>query len=146
MARFHQGKFQPRFADKYVGDAANIVYRSAWEFKFMKWLDGNPSVISWASEELFVPYNDRSTNKLRRYFPDFIVKIKKPDGSIETWMVEIKPLKETMPPVKGKKKERAYLKEVKTFATNYSKWESAKRFCEKNNMKFVLITEKELNL
>lgn len=118
----------------------------------MRWFDEHPNVVSWASEELAIPYSDRGTltenkqPKLRRYFPDFLIKVKTKDGSIETWMIEIKPLAETMPPQRGTKKEKRYLKEVKTFATNYSKWESAKRFCDKNNMKFKILTEKELGM
>jgi hypothetical protein len=146
MSRFQQGLFRPHNPSKYVGDPTNIVYRSSWELKFMRWADSNPAVISWASEEIAVPYHDRASNKLRRYFPDFLIKIKTKDGKVETWLVEIKPSKETMPPVRGSKKERTYIKEVKTFATNYSKWESAKRFCDKNNMKFKILTEKELGV
>ncbi len=152
MASFHQGLFRPKNPQKYVGDPKNIQYRSSWELKFMRRCDDDPNVLSWASEEIFVPYKDRGTRtadgepKLRRYFPDFLIKVKTKEGKIETWMVEIKPLAETMPPVKGNKKEKRYLKEVKTFATNYSKWESAKRFCDKNNMKFKILTEKELGV
>jgi hypothetical protein len=152
MSRFLQGNFKPKNPGKYVGDPKNIVYRSSWELRAMRWFDEHPNVVSWASEELVIPYSDRGTldenkqPKLRRYFPDFLIKVKTKNGSIEVWVIEIKPLAETMPPQRGTKKEKRYLKEVKTFATNYSKWESAKRFCDKHNMKFKILTEKELGM
>lgn len=144
MTKYHQGFYKPKNPAKYAGDPNNIVYRSSWELKFFRFCDLNPNVIFWASEEMAVPYNDKATGKLRRYFPDFLIKIKTKNGEIQTWMIEIKPLAQTMAPVRGNKKDKTYLREVKTFATNISKWEAARRFCELNNMKFQILTEKEL--
>jgi len=70
----YSGLFKPKNPQKYVGDPTNIVYRSSWECKVMSWLDRNPSIISWASEELIIPYKSPVDNRFHRYFPDFYIK------------------------------------------------------------------------
>ena len=72
----YKGKFTPQNPSKYIGDNTNIIYRSMWERRCMKYFDVNPSVIGWASEEVVIPYYDSATRKVRRYFPDFLIKIK----------------------------------------------------------------------
>ena len=52
----YQGKYRPSFPRKYKGDPTNIIYRSSWEYKFMKWCDITPSIEEWGSEEIIIPY------------------------------------------------------------------------------------------
>ena len=52
----YSGRFTPSNPQKYIGDPNNIIYRSSWECKVMNWLDKNPDILSWASEELIIPY------------------------------------------------------------------------------------------
>ena len=52
----YKGKFTPTNPRKYIGDPTQIVYRSSYELKFMKWCDINASVKRWASEEIVIPY------------------------------------------------------------------------------------------
>ena len=73
----YKGKFTPQNPSKYIGDSTNIIYRSMWERRCMKYFDINPSVIGWASEEVVIPYYDSMTKKVRRYFPDFLIKVKR---------------------------------------------------------------------
>ena len=94
----YKGWFRPKNPSKYKGNATNIIYRSNWELRVMKWLDGNPAVIWWASEELPIPYVSPVDNKVHRYFPDFIVRTKRKDGSEQTSILEVKPHKQTMMP------------------------------------------------
>ena len=47
----YKGKYRPHNPQKYIGDPSNIIYRSMWERKCMKYFDNNPSVIKWSSEE-----------------------------------------------------------------------------------------------
>ena len=49
--KYKQGFYYPKNPNKYVGDVDNIVYRSSWELRVFKWMDDNPSVLEWASEE-----------------------------------------------------------------------------------------------
>jgi hypothetical protein len=94
----YSGKFTPKNPQKYIGDYNNIVYRSSWECKVMDWLDRNDDVISWASEELIIPYISPHDNRYHRYFPDFLVKVKTRNGQHKTMLIEIKPKKQTIPP------------------------------------------------
>ncbi len=68
MSRTLKGKYKPIHPEKYKGDPRMIEYRSSWELNFMKWLDGNPNVIKWMSEEKAIWYYDPVAKKKRRYF------------------------------------------------------------------------------
>ena len=46
----YQGKYRASNPKKYKGDHNNIIYRSSWEYKFMKWCDMTPSIQEWGSE------------------------------------------------------------------------------------------------
>jgi hypothetical protein len=94
----YKGRFSPKNPKKYKGDPTNIIWRSLWEKKVMQQLDDNPNVLEWSSEETIVLYFDPVQNKRRRYFPDFIVKIKRIDGTIHTMMLEVKPKSQTIEP------------------------------------------------
>jgi hypothetical protein len=141
----YKGWFRPKNPSKYKGNATNIIYRSNWELRVMKWLDGNPAIIWWASEELPIPYVSPVDNKVHRYFPDFIVRTKRKDGSEQTSILEVKPHKQTMMPTQKRKTQR-YLAEVATYAVNQAKWKAADLFCKEHGWQFQLITEKELGL
>ena len=142
----YKGRYRPSKPQKYKGDPTNIVYRSSWELKFMKWCDFNEAVVYWQSEEFFIPYKSPIDGRMHRYFPDFLVKIKNKDNVIETWVVEIKPLKQTQEPKIQKRLTKRYLNEVKTYAINKYKWDYAEEWCRDRNYKFIIITEKQLNI
>lgn len=141
MSKFNQGKFRPVNYLKYKGNPTNIFYRSGWELSIMSWFDRNDSILEWNSEENPIPYKDPVTGRLRRYFPDFWVKKRNSNGSIDECIVEVKPLSQSLPPKKGDKKMQVYLKEVKTYATNQAKWKAAKMYCEHRGYKFLVITK-----
>lgn len=141
----YKGRFEPKNPKKYNGDATNIVYRSSWELRVMKHLDENPSVIWWASEELPIPYKNPIDNKIHRYFPDFIVKVKKRDGLVMTYILEVKPEYQTKKPTQ-KRKTGKFIKEMATYAINQEKWKAADIFCQEHGWQFKLITEKELGI
>jgi hypothetical protein len=148
----YKGKFSPKNKQKYIGDVTNIVYRSLLERRFMVWLDLNPSVMKWCSEEIVIPYWSPVDNKNHRYFPDFLFEqIKTVDGKeISTkYLVEVKPKSQTSSPkppeVKDKRKQRRYLKESVTWVTNSCKWAAAEEWCKNNNSKFIIITEKDID-
>ena len=146
MANYVQGLYQPKNPEKYIGDKTQIIYRSSWELRSFKWCDNTESIIQWSSEPFPIQYFDQSTNKIRRYFPDLFVKIRDKQGIIKTYLIEIKPKKQTNSPKKGRKKTSTYLNEVATYKKNLSKWQQAEKFCESNNMIFKIITEKELGI
>jgi hypothetical protein len=142
----YKGKFSPKYPKKYKGDPTNIVYRSLWELKVMKYLDENTAVIEWSSEELAIPYMCPTDNRWHRYYPDFIVKVKKPDGLVQTMILEVKPKKETIEPKKKKKATKQYITEVMTWGKNQAKWKAATEYCADRSWIFKLITEDHLGI
>ena len=144
----YKGRFVPRTPEKYKGNPTNIVYRSSWELKFMGYLDKNPNVLQWASEEIAIPYRSPLDKKWHRYFPDFIVRMRDADGNTVVKMIEIKPMSQSVPPEIRQNSQRItkkYLREVMTYGINNAKWEAAKEFCADRNWEFVVLTEKNVN-
>ena len=147
MYKTRSGKYTPKNYHKYKGNINNIIYRSGWEHMLMKFLDINPDVIQWSSEETVIPYISPVDNKMHRYFIDFTATFK--NG--QTLLIEVKPKYQTEPPKinkkpKGKKGEMRLLQEAQTFAVNDAKWKAADVYAKKNNMKFVIFTENELEM
>ena len=141
----YKGWFTPKHRSKYKGDSENVVYRSSWELRVMKWLDENPSVIWWASEELIIKYKSPIDQKIHRYFPDFIVRLKQKNGTESTVVIEIKPQKQTVKPVQ-KRKTKRYLQEAATYAVNQEKWRAADLFCKEHGWQFKVLTEKDIGI
>jgi hypothetical protein len=142
----YKGYFKPINPQKYKGNPSNIIYRSGWELKLMAYLDKHPDVIQWSSEEIIIPYRSPIDGRIHRYFPDFYVKKKNIDGSIETTLIEVKPAAQTKPPVKKTKITRQYINEVTTWGVNEAKWKAAKEYCDDRKWSFLIFTEKELNI
>jgi hypothetical protein len=140
MAKSYKGLYRPTNPKKYVGNTKQIVYRSLLERRFMRYCDLNPDILFWASEELPVPYLSPLDKKMHRYFPDFIVKTVNNDK----FMIEIKPSRQVKQPKTPVRKTKAYMRESFEYIKNQAKWEAAKEYCEDHNMKFKIITEKDL--
>jgi len=143
--KFYQGYYNPKFPQKYVGKLDNIIYRSGLELKLFRWADNNPNVLEWNSEEIAIPYFDSVQNKNRKYFIDAYVKIKE-GSNIKKYLIEVKPYKQTQEPkaTRNKKKSNLLYEQV-AWRNNCDKWKYAKEFAKKNDMDFIIITEKELN-
>ena len=137
----YKGKYKPRCPYKYKGDPTNIIYRSLWELKFMKYCDTTPSILKWSSEEIAIPYKSPVDNRVHRYFPDFYVKVNN-----KKYMVEVKPFRQTKEPKTQKKVTKRYITEVVTWSVNKAKWKAASEFCKDYGWEFMLITEKELKV
>ena len=146
MAMAYKGKYKVKNRVKYKGDPTKIIYRSSWERNFMVYCDTNPNILQWASEEIVIPYRSPIDRKIHRYYPDFWIKVKKHDGKIRQMLIEIKPKKQTKPPVMNKNKKGRYLNEVKTWGVNQAKWEAAAAYCNIKDWTFKLITEHELKV
>jgi hypothetical protein len=130
----YRGKYKVRFPEKYKGDYTKVTYRSYWEKQTFKWVESQPQVRWWNSEETIIPYICSTDRKPHRYFVDLTIKFK--NG--KTLLVEIKPFKQTQLP-KGKK-----LNEALTYMKNTSKWKYAKKYCEDRGWEFEIWTEKTL--
>lgn len=138
----YKTKYNPENPEKYIGNLKNIICRSLWERKFCKYLDTNNNILRWSSEEIKIPYLSTIDKTVHHYYPDFVFEAKN-NNEIQTFMVEIKPKKQTIEP-KIKKNKKTYLQESITFEINKCKWTAAKRYCEKNGWIFKILTEEHL--
>jgi hypothetical protein len=147
MYMSYKGKYKPENPKKYKGDPTNIVYRSLWERKFMRYCDLNESVNQWQSEEFWIPYKSPLDGKIHRYFPDFFVKYKDSKGNTRTVVIEIKPKKEVlMPEQNPKRRTKAWANKVQTWVVNQAKWKAAKEFCDDRKYEFRIMTEEDLGV
>jgi hypothetical protein len=141
----YKGKFVPRNPQKYKGNPNNIIYRSTWEVRAMKYFDTNPNVIWWASEEMHIKYFSPVDKRVHRYFPDFIIRVKRSDGTTSTYMIEIKPESQTKLRSTNRN-TRKFIKEAATYMINQAKWHAATEFCKDHGWEFKVLTEKDLGI
>lgn len=150
-----QGYYTPTHMKKVIlaenqQNGGLIVFRSSWERLFMYWCDHNESVTKWSSEPFAITYIKPTDGREHKYYVDFYFECVDSLGNVKKYIVEIKPLAETRPPVPPKKQtERSmmnYNKRIETYKINQAKWEYAKRFAKLNNIIFSIITEVELGI
>lgn len=141
---FKQGIYKPMNPEK-VKNKSEIVYRSHLEFRLMKMCDKNSAVLEWSSESVIIPYFNPVKGRKARYYMDAYIMLETPQGA-KKFLVEIKPERQTKPPVPSKRKKRStVLYENAMYAVNKEKWAAAKDFAEKRGMEFLIITEKDLD-
>ena len=136
----YKGRYTIKNPDKYAGDAKKVIYRSLWERNAFRWCENNPKVKLWNSEEVVVPYVSTVDKKLHRYYVDLLIQME----DKKTYLIEIKPKKETQPPKKRSRKTKKYVNEQLTYIKNNDKWEAANKFAEHNGWKFQVWTEETL--
>ncbi len=143
-------KYIPKNINKYDGNPYDIISRSSWETRLMVVLDNNPSVISWSSESVVIPYLSPLDGQIHRYFVDFKVKLKQKNGSTKTLLIEVKPFSQTRKPEVPKtnhvRSKKRFLNEAAEYVKNEAKWKAAKEYAENRGWKFVVFTEKEIGL
>lgn len=140
------GKYALQNPEKYLGDPDNVIFRSSWEEEAFKRLDLNPHIIKWASEEIGIEYlkpNPQTGNfEKGLYFPDLFIVKKDTNGNISREIIEIKPYKQTRPP--RSRKPNVRLQEEYQWLINQHKWEAAKAWCDSYDIKFTIMTEKDM--
>jgi len=91
---------------------------------------------------LFESFN----KKVQRYFVDGLVTINETNGP-KTYLIEIKPSKQTQPPKSKKYQKKATtIYEQKTYVQNRAKWDAAEKWAKKKGVEFKILTEKELGI
>ena len=90
----------------------------------MVYCDKNDNILEWASEEIARPYRSPVDNRVHRYFPDFYMKVKERGGKIKRYVIEVKPAKQTKPPVKPKRQTKGSIREAYEYAKKSSKVEN----------------------
>ena len=146
MGESIKSRFKPLHPSKYQGNPDNIICRSSWERKFCQWCDRNNSIIYWASEEISIPYVSPKDNRVHRYYPDFVIKVKEKNSKIKTYVVEVKPKKQTLPPKPRKRVSKSYIYECTTYEVNKAKWKAASEYCKDHLIEFKIVTEDELGI
>lgn len=112
----------------------------------MKWCDSNASILEWGSETIVIPYISPVDRKVHRYFVDFYIKVRDKSRNVQKYLIEIKPERFTKPPAIPKRKTKQFIDEVFQYGVNQAKWKAAFEFCEDRNIKFIILTEKDLGL
>lgn len=133
-----QGFYKLKNPSKYIGNK-RPRFRSSWEFRFMKFLDENPSILNWASEPLRINYTNPATNKKTTYVPDFLIKYQDKDKNQITELIEIKPSSQVSVKAAGKNK----LNQIHAII-NEAKWNAAAAWARSNNIRFRILTEHDL--
>lgn len=141
-----KSRYRPSYPQKYKGNPNNIICRSSWERKFCSWCDLNSNILEWASEEFYIPYISPLDKKVHRYYPDFMIKIKESTGKVKTYVVEIKPKRQTIPPTRKSKISKSFIQEAKTYEVNKAKWRAAEEWCKDRMLEFKIITEDNLGI
>ena len=138
MAKFAQGRYNMKNPDKYIGGKTPL-YRSSWEFAFMKFCDENPGVAKWASESIKIPYQNPLTGKHTVYVPDFFIVYQDKNGRKHAEMVEVKPMSQTSMESAGKS-----LAKKKQVVINMAKWEAASSYAKQRKIRFRVVSEEQL--
>ena len=75
------------------------------------------------------------------------MKVKEQSGEIKKYIIEIKPKKQTIPPIQtSKKRNKTFINEVKTYVVNEAKWKAAEEWCKDHLLEFMVITEDQLGI
>lgn len=132
------GLFYPKNKVKLVSTKIPLKYKSTWELYFMNFLDQNDSFVKWGYECFKIPYYNPVKRKTMYYYPDFFVCYRDKNNNLNFEMIEIKPLSESI--LESAKTTNQKIQAV----INKQKWDSAKAWCEKRNIKFRVLTEKDM--
>ena len=144
-SKWLQGHYIPLNVNKYVGNISKITFRSSWEKRLMIFLDKNPNVLQWNSEQTILPYRSPVDGEMHRYYVDFTAKIRTKDGD-KKFLIEVKPYTQTQQPTVGHKRKSTLLNEQKTYLINQAKWDAARQYAKRIGAEFIVLTEKELGL
>lgn len=135
----YTGKYRVVNTHKYRGDVTNVIYRSQWEKQCFLWCDRNSNIKEWSSEEVVIPYFYDVDKRYHRYFMDLKFTTKEN----KTYLIEIKPEKQTKLP-KNPNKSKRYISEALTYVKNQNKWQAAQEYALDRGWYFQIWTEKEL--
>jgi hypothetical protein len=133
---YSQGFYAIQNPEKYVGNGTP-KYRSGWELTFMRFCDNHPSVVSWASECVRIPYKNPFTGKDTFYVPDFLVTYQV-NGVKRAELIEIKPKAQAVMELARSQQEKAAV------ALNMCKWQAARIWCKRMGASFRILTEEDI--
>lgn len=132
-SKFNQGTFDLTHCTNYIG-APPVIYRSSLELQSFNMCANSATVVGWESEPDIAIYY-MFGGKKRRYNIDLLVKQLRPDSSIITWLVEVKPMWQVVGGSKSRHQQTVHQQ-------NTEKWKAANAYCQQHGMKFMIMTEK----
>lgn len=136
-SHYSQGLYTPQNPEKYIGPKKPFA-RSSWETAFMRFCDGHPNILKWASENVKIPYRHPLTGKITNYVPDFMVQYQDKNGKTLVELIEIKPKSQTViENAKGRGDKMATV-------VNAAKWTAAQQWSEAKGIRFKVITEDQI--
>jgi hypothetical protein len=139
-SKFKQGYYPIEECKKYFGKGP-IIYRSAWEKMFCDYCEKNQQIKTWTSENVRIPYEDRSDGSYHDYYPDFLITT----ITGLTILIEVKPEAQIKLPEKPKilssKRIKRFETEYETFRINMLKFSAAKKYCDTKGWVFRILTE-----
>ena len=136
-SKYSQGIFQPQNPDKFIGGKLPFA-RSSWETAFMRFCDGHPNILKWASENVKIPYRNPLTGKITNYVPDFMIQYQDKNGKTLVELIEIKPKSQTViENARGRGDKLATM-------VNAAKWTAAQEWCKIKGIHFKVITEEQI--
>lgn len=136
--KYQQGLYTLKNPYKYLGDASKVRFMSSWELQVFNYMDNNPNVIKWSSEEVAITYLKPTDNRLHKYYPDILVLYRDNTG-VEKWeLIEIKPKAQTKPSRAKSPKVRLY--QNITLAVNMAKFAAAQQWCEAQQANGISVT------
>jgi hypothetical protein len=150
--KFMQGEFPVaslHHPEKYTGRNRIIQFKSSYEFTFMKYLDTNPNVLGFHYEETPIIYKSPiDGGREHRYWVDYYMKYLNVEQKVKEAIIEIKPYWETLDkaPIKPTQSDEVKKQILETFMINRAKWGAAWEYAKRNEMKFILLTERDLLL
>lgn len=122
-----------------------VQYKSSLELKFLRYCDLNKFIKNFSLEPFPIPYVKPTDGKVHRYYIDFYVEFM----SGHKVLVEIKSFNETVKPLKPKKitpkTAQQFNEAIQTYLINISKWKACEEFAKSHDMKFMILTERELS-
>lgn len=141
---FKSGRYRPKNHEKF--GEVSCIYRSSYELDFLRWCDYNDKVVEVEYEKVIIPYKCKTDGKLHRYYVDCKIKFKEKSG-VKTYLIEIKPFKQTMPPKPSKrKKKETIIIENFNWSKNQSKWSAAEQYCKSKGYRWCIMTEKGIHI
>lgn len=155
--KYMSGYYKLINESKYAADPTKIVFRSSLEYKFCSFIDKNPKVLRWASENIGIPYYSNIDNKTHTYYVDYYIEVVNPASpcGYDRMIIEVKPSQEVeriiknVPPEKPKNCTLKSLKNweyaLSEFYRNKCKWSAAVKWATSKGIIFKIVTEKTIN-
>ena len=138
MPKYAQGKFVVKNKEKYLGNK-DPIYRSSWEFTFMKFCDEHPNIVKWISEGIKIPYRNPFTGKYTVYVPDFFISYIDANGKSHNELIEVKPTNQ-----RSLKEAKKNQRNAAHALLNSAKWEAARAWAKQNGVVFRVVTENDI--